>query len=190
MGAFDHVLILLSFVYALALTHLLSRVAGLYFARERLRFSWLAALMALNGVLAVVVNWLALWPMRSAASWDIASIAAQFLFAIVLYFQCAVAAPEAAAEGAIDLDAYYWREYRTFYALALTGVIVVMAGNFTFLKTTDPQIFWTWQVFCFADMVPLVLALSIRGRWAQFTAAISGTALSAAMCIFVEGTLR
>ncbi len=190
MHAFDHVLVLLSFVYALALTHLLSRVAGLYFARERLRFSWLAALMALNGVLSVLNNWLALWPLRSTTSWDIASIAFQFVFAILLYFQCAVATPEAPAEGAIDLDAYYWKEYRTFYALSLAGLITIMAGNFTFLKTAAPSAFWTWQAICLVYALPIVLALCKRARPAQYAAAIAGAAMSAAMCVFMDGVLR
>ena len=190
MGAFDHVLILLSFVYALALTHLLSRVASLYFARTRLKFSWLTALMALNGVLAVLSNWLALWPMRSAASWDIASIVLQFVFSIVLYFQCAVAAPEADADGPVDLEAYYWTEYRTYYALALAGVITVMAGNFIFLKTASPGLFWTWQIVCAVDAAPIVLALAVRARWAQYVAAIAGAAMSVAICVYMEGVLR
>ena len=38
MGAFDHVMVLLSFVFALALTHLLSRVGSLMLARKRVRF--------------------------------------------------------------------------------------------------------------------------------------------------------
>ncbi len=38
MSSFDFVLILLSFVYALALGHVLQRVGGLLVARERVRF--------------------------------------------------------------------------------------------------------------------------------------------------------
>jgi hypothetical protein len=39
MAAFEHVLALLSFVYALALTHLLARIVALFDARARVKFS-------------------------------------------------------------------------------------------------------------------------------------------------------
>jgi hypothetical protein len=190
MGAFDHVTVLLSFVYALALTHLLSRAAAIYVARARVRFSWLTALMAVNGILNVLNNWLALWSLRSASSWDIASIACQFVFAIAVFFQCALAIPEAAPEGPIDLEAYFWREYRAFYSVALAGVLIIMAGNFTFLKTADPAAFWTWQIVCLVDALPIVLALCVRTRWMQYGAAITSALLSVAMCVALDGVLR
>ena len=60
MSAFEHVTALLSFVYALALTHLLARIAELIVTRERVKFSGLLALGMVNAVLMVFVNWLSL----------------------------------------------------------------------------------------------------------------------------------
>src|SRR5438552_19073120 len=90
MSAFEHVTALLSFVYALALTHLLARIAELIIARERVKFSGLLALGMVNAVLMVFVNWLSLWDLRSVTNWDIASIAIQFLFAVSVYVICAL----------------------------------------------------------------------------------------------------
>src|SRR5438309_10563754 len=94
MSAFEHVTALLSFVYALALTHLLARIAELIVARERVRFSGLLALGVVNVVLMVFVNWLSLWDLRSVTSWDLASIAIQFLFAISVYVISALVGPK------------------------------------------------------------------------------------------------
>jgi len=44
MTAFEHVTTLFSFVYALALTHLLARIAELVVARDRAKFSGLLTL--------------------------------------------------------------------------------------------------------------------------------------------------
>src|SRR5947209_569664 len=85
MSAFEHVTALLSFVYALALTHLLARIAELIIARERVKFSGLLALGMVNAVLMVFVNWLSLWDLRSVTNWDLASIAIQFLFAVSFF---------------------------------------------------------------------------------------------------------
>jgi hypothetical protein len=53
MTAFEHVTALFSFVYALALTHLLARIAELVVARDRVRFSGLLALGMTNAALLV-----------------------------------------------------------------------------------------------------------------------------------------
>lgn len=65
MSVFEHVTALLSFVYALALTHLLSRIAELVVVRERVRFSGLLALGMVNAILLVFANWLSLWDFHS-----------------------------------------------------------------------------------------------------------------------------
>src|SRR3954449_7585664 len=61
MTPFEHVTALFSFVYALALTHLLARVAELIVARDRVKFSGLLALGMANAVLLVFSNWLSIW---------------------------------------------------------------------------------------------------------------------------------
>jgi hypothetical protein len=134
MNAFDHVLVLLSFVYALAITHLLSRVASLYFARERVTVYGLQVLLILIAISQVFFSWLELWPFRSTPKWDLLSIAVQFVYAVELYFLCSVAAPEVKDGEQIDLKAFFWREYRTFYGLGLAAIVTAMAGNFTFLE--------------------------------------------------------
>ena len=94
MSAFEHVTALLSFVYALALTHFLARIAELIVARERVKFSGLLALGMVNAVLLVFVNWLSLWDLRSVTSWDLASVAIQFLFAVSVCVVCALVGPQ------------------------------------------------------------------------------------------------
>ncbi|HLW34385.1 MAG TPA: hypothetical protein VKS98_01885 [Chthoniobacterales bacterium] len=56
MSAFEHVTALLSFVYALALTHLLARIAELIVARDRVKSSGLLVLGMVNAILLVFVN--------------------------------------------------------------------------------------------------------------------------------------
>jgi hypothetical protein len=58
---FEHVTILLSFVYAIAMTHLLSSATELVLARDRVRFSGLYVLWMLNALLILLVNWMAIW---------------------------------------------------------------------------------------------------------------------------------
>ena len=94
MGSFDFVLVLLSFVYALALGHVLSRVGGLLIGRDRVRFSGLLALAIVNAVAQVYVDWLAMWDFRSLAEWDLLTVTLFFLSSLLLFLMCAAVAPE------------------------------------------------------------------------------------------------
>jgi hypothetical protein len=62
---FEHVTVLLSFIYVIALTHLLSSTTGLILARDRVRFSPLLALWMILALGILFNNWLAIWALRS-----------------------------------------------------------------------------------------------------------------------------
>jgi NADH:ubiquinone oxidoreductase subunit 2 (subunit N) len=173
MTAFDHVLVLLSFVYALAITHLLSKVVALYFARERVTFYGLQALLAVIAILQVFFSWIELWPFRGTPSWDLVSIGIQFLYAVELYFLCSVALPDAKDGEVTDLAAYYQKERKTTYWLWVLVVLTAMAGNFTFLKNGDVTEFLRWQLVSLAGFIPIALALLSRSERAQWAAGIA-----------------
>jgi hypothetical protein len=172
MGAFDHVVLLLSFVYALALTHLLSRIGGLLNARERVRFSGLQALAMLNAIALVYSNWLALWDIHGISEWDLFSITSQFAFALVQYFICALAAPEVSDDGAVDLDAFYFRNRRPFYGMFLLLLASAFVANVTFLKTPNPSLFFKENATTLAFIPPILLSLLVSARWAQWAGSV------------------
>lgn len=61
---FQHVTVLVSFIFAIALTHVFSSASQLILARERVRFSWLLSVSMLNAALGVIINWLGLWDLQ------------------------------------------------------------------------------------------------------------------------------
>src|SRR5579863_10097568 len=142
MNAFDHVITLLSFVFALAMAHLLSRAAALITERERVRFSGLLALAMLNAVTITFTNWLEIWDLRGVVQWDLASIATLFVFSIALYFLCAVIAPEPSAEGTVDMETYYERQRAPFYWLVVGVIGMSIASNVIFLKSPNVSLFF------------------------------------------------
>jgi hypothetical protein len=178
MTAFEHVTALLSFVYALALTHLLARIAELVVARERVRFSGLLALGMANAVLLVFINWLSLWDLRSVKSWDIVSIAVQFLFAIALYFLCVVVGPKTPDEGTIDLEDFYWRQRPYIYGVLLSIVILSLITNIAFLKSANASLFVKENLTVLPMLIPVALALVSRSRWAQWVGGLGYLALA------------
>ncbi len=165
MTAFDHVTTLLSFVYALALTHLLSRVGTLVLGRERVRFSGLQALATANAVVQVLLSWLYLWDVRTAKAMDLATIGVSFVYAITVYFICVAAAPEL-SEGTVDLEAFYWRNRRFYYGAYGLATAVALAA----VKAPDQPLSYQSELATLPFFAPCLLAFTVRARWAQWVA--------------------
>lgn len=176
MAAFDHVVLLLSFVFGLALAHLLSRVGSLTLARARVRFSPLQALMAVNAVATVFVNWLILFDMRTVKDWDLLSIAIWFGVALSCFFICAAAAPDPVEDKPIDLVAFYREHYRLFYAMVLLSEVLDVFANFDFYKVNTRLMLQT-QLATVPFFLPPVLAIAVPKPWAQWTAGLGLLAL-------------
>jgi hypothetical protein len=189
MKAFEFVVILLSFVYALALTHLLSRTGILLTNRKRVKFSGLLALAMLNCILLVYVNWLSVWDLRTVQSWDIFTITMQFVLAILLFAVCSLASPEVIGEGQIDLDDFYFEQRPLFYGTWIAAIVVAMIGNLAFLKTNDPALFIRWNSAVLPLVPPTLLAMFVRARWAQWLGGLALLAISVWLTVTFEGML-
>src|SRR5215472_17746537 len=176
MNAFEFVIILLSFVYALALTHVLSRTGALVLAYERVRFSSLSALMIANAVAQVFLGWLILWDLRSLARWDLVAIIGQFALGVLTYFMCLFAAMDVEPTGEIDLEARFWRQRRPFYASVLILYVLSLPVNAAFLETPHPSLFLQEDAVSIVSLVPIALALFLSMRWAQW---VGGTGMLA-----------
>ncbi len=172
MSAFEHVTALLSFVYALALTHLLARIAELIVARERIKFSGLLALGMVNAVALVFVNWLALWDLRLVTSWDFASIAIQFLFAVSVYVICALIGPKMPDDGTIDLEDFFWRQRTYFYGAIIVCLALALLANLDFLKTPNTALLVKENLGTIAILVPSLVGLISRNYVVQWVAGV------------------
>src|SRR5437764_4633356 len=189
MTAFEHVTALLSFVYALALTHLLARIAELVVARERVRFSGLLALGMANAVLLVFINWLSLWDLRSVKSWDIVTITVQFLFAVALYFLCVLVGPKTPDEGPIDLEDFFWRQRPYFYGALVACAVLSLFANLDYLKTANAALFLKENLTVLPMFIPTLAALISRKRWVQWAAGLCWLAMILGYTIMFCSTL-
>ena len=189
MSAFEHVTALLSFVYALALTHLLARIAELIVVRERVKFSGLLALGMVNAVLLVFVNWLSLWDLRSVTNWDLASIAIQFLFAVSVYITCALVGPKMPDDGTIDLDDFFWRQRSYFYGAIIVCLVLALLANLDFLKTPNTALLVKENLGTIAILVPAVVGLISANSVIQWVAGVSLLALTIGFAIMFSSHL-
>jgi hypothetical protein len=175
--AFDYIITLLSFVYALAIAHLLATVAELVRARKRVRFSWLNAAWMVVGLLTLVAWWIGMWDMRGISAWSTPLIAFLFVVAFVLYLQVRLTCPDVPREGAIDLDAFHRDNGRDYIAaFAVTAALTVAAntlfGEMTSVEELIVQNLAVIPMFAIA----VIAAISFR-PWVQTGAAIAELAL-------------
>jgi heme/copper-type cytochrome/quinol oxidase subunit 4 len=185
LTAYDHVTTLLSFVYALALTHILSRVAALILARERVAFSPLQAVMTLNAVIQVLISWLYLWDGRNAGPLSLSTIIVAFVYTIILYFVCASATPEA-TDHSVDLEEFYWRSRRVFYGFYLLSNIATIFA----LRSPTGEFPIAAELATVPFFAPCILALAVPARWAQWVSGVGLFVVSATWLLLFNSALR
>src|SRR5438045_2063200 len=109
MHPFDFIIVFLSFVYALALTHLLFAATRMIRHRRELIFSWPHALWMLAIALTLGANWLSLWDFHTLQDVDLVTIVAGLAFSTVQYFVCALVSPDFEEGETYDMRMFHER---------------------------------------------------------------------------------
>jgi hypothetical protein len=172
LGAFDHIILLLSFVYALAIAHLLSTTAMLIRRSAEVRFSALNAFWMLNALVVIMANWLSFWDLRTLPRWSVATIFFTFVIAFTNYLQAALVCPEADGEGHLDLVEFQSRQRTRIAGSFLASGVTALVANFAYGRVFG-VVTWDKQNLAVIPMlVGCLIALIWRARWAQIAAAI------------------
>jgi hypothetical protein len=167
---FAHFTLLLSFVFALALAHVLSSATDLVRERNRVHFSWTHGLWMATAVIALFGNWMALWNHRNLKL-DIASSAIQFLFTIVQYFTCSIVSPRVPERGRIDLWRYHESHKRQYLTAFLILGLFAVGLNVYFwwrLGAREPVHFLFSQLNVVPIVLCVVIAMFAKPVWLQF----------------------
>lgn len=182
MVAFNHVLTLMAFVFAVSLAQLLIRISALVADREKVVFSGLSGLAMANAILLVYLNWLAMYELRDAGNWNLLSISATFLFALSICFICTLAAPQSLASGAIDMDGFYWKQRKIYYGSWIVCETLAIFANRLFATPSLASKLSAENLLNLAMFPPILLALAVPKRWAQW---VGGGALFAVNATFL-----
>jgi hypothetical protein len=107
---FEHVTILLSIIFALAMTHILASATELVWQRRNIRFYGLHALWMANALLGLLCYWLSIWELAAVRRWTGLAIVLQFIPAIVQYFACSLLSMRREGTEIMDMKAFYERQ--------------------------------------------------------------------------------
>ena len=107
MHAYDFILLLFSFVYAAAVTHLLSTAGEIIIASKRIHFSWFNAGWMGAALLFTCAWWIGLWDLHTTTVWSVGAIAFYFSVAAGIYLVARLVSPRIPEKGEIDLGAFH-----------------------------------------------------------------------------------
>lgn len=114
MNAFEFVILFFSFIYTLALTHLLFAWTRMIRHRRELLVSWPHLLWMLAALFNLTDNWISLWDFRNTTTLSLATIATGFAFVTLNYFLCALVSPDFEGGETYDMKCFHAREGPTY----------------------------------------------------------------------------
>lgn len=178
---FEHVTILLSFVFAIALTHLLSSATELVLARDRVRFSGLHTIWMANALLGLLVNWLSLGGLVIIRHWTVPEVVLQFAAAVIQYFTCSTLSIHVRDDETLDVPRLFDRQRPVIFASFVAMAIMSMIQNY-WDRNNSAGLSPTSWIGENLGVLPLLLAALIAGwarpLWLQWAAALATVGLT------------
>ena len=167
LGPFEFIILFFSFIYTLALTHLLLAAAQMIRRRRSLVFSWPHALWMLNALLLLVCNWISLWDFHRLTRMTLPVILGGFVLVGLMYLVCALIAPDSEDGDGLDLRAFHEREGRTYILVFAAYLPVAFVLNVAASAGAGIQNWAGQNAIIFAMAPPILIPLLFRATWAQ-----------------------
>lgn len=167
---FQHVTVLVSFIFAIALTHVFSSASQLILARDRVCFSWLLSVSMLNAALGVIINWLGLWDLHNLKQWSLTAVVLQLGWVIPNYFSCSLVAMPYSDNGVLDMAGFFERQRRVIFSATLA--LWAMSALSTYVGRNDfewkPNDWIRFELFGLPLGICAALAGWSKPRWLQW----------------------
>ena len=183
MGPFEFVILFLSFIYTLALTHLLFAWTRMIRHRRQLVLSWPHLLWMLAAFSNLGANWLSLWDFRGLKSLSLTTVSALFILVVVNYFVCALVSPDFEEGETYDMKRFHESEGATYVAAFLLLIIASIVINLFAGAALNVTNWWNENSLVSTMLVPPIAALLIRRNWMQVLAPVVELGLAVAYAI-------
>ena len=166
MRPFDFIIMFGSFIYALALTHLLVSVSQMIRLRRSITLSWPHVFWMTAALLTLVANWISLWDFHKEEVLTIGTIALGFFISVAQYLFCSLVTPDLKDEQWYDLRRFHASEGRTYIGAASAMIVGSLLVNA--LAASGGIANWGAENGVTLAMLPfVVLPLFVRTAWFQ-----------------------
>lgn len=167
---FAHIVVFLSFIYAIAITHPLASGHELIVERSRVRWSALLTCWMIASVLLLVINWLAIFRLSTVTTWTVGQVLVHILGAVCIYYTCAFPAIRAQPGETIDMPDYFARNrvpiLGAFVLFGLAALLVNIVDYRTGGPAANGAIDRIDRVM--PNIVAEVAGLIVRATWFQW----------------------
>lgn len=170
MHPFDFILLFFSFIYTVALTHILFAATRMIRHRRELVFSWPHALWMASAFLFLSVNWLSLWDLRGVAAFSLEVIVSNFVLVVLQYFLSALVAPDFEGGDGYDLREFHLRERRTYLGAFIALMVVGVLVNFEAAMRYGLASWGQQNLIAIPALAAGLAAFFIDRRWVQIAA--------------------
>ena len=168
---FEYVIVLISIVIGLALTHLMQGVAGLIQNPKRTRIWWVHLVWVAYLFLSVVFWWWWEFQLQRIETWTFSIYLFVVFYAFYLYLICAVVFPRD-LEGYDGYEDYFLTRRGWFFGLLIGWSVIDMID--TWIKGPDyfASLGATALVFNAVLILSSVIGIVVRRGWVQATIAV------------------
>jgi hypothetical protein len=164
MSAFDYLTVLISIVLGLAIANVLTRIANVITARERVDFYWPPVAWAIWLFFIAVQHWWAEWGVRHTTQWSFGVFWLQLLVPVDMFVLSALVLPERAENGTLDLGDWYFRNRAWFFAFMFFLPALSIVEEFARSGHMSSMLNFA---FLIAFDIVIVAAYLLRSRRAQ-----------------------
>jgi hypothetical protein len=172
---FEHVTILLSIIFALAMTHILASATELVWQRRNIRFYGLHALWMANALIGLLCYWLSIWELAAVRRWTGLAIVLQFIPAIVQYFACSLLSMRREGAEIMDMKAFYERQRPAIFVAFSLMMIAAMIETYADRNNVAGHNPVDWigaELPIFLMLVATLIAGWVKQLWLQWTAGL------------------
>lgn len=167
MRPFEFIVLFLSFIYTLALTHLLFAWTRMIRHRRQLVLSWPHLLWMIAALFTLSANWLSLWDFRNVQVLSLSTVAAGLVLVVEQYFLCALVSPDFDDGETYDMKHFHACEGRTYMIAFLVLVLFAIGINFLAGATLNMANWGRENALVILQLPFILLPLVIRRNWAQ-----------------------
>lgn len=179
MHAFDFIMLFFSFIYALALTHLLLAVNAMIRYRRKIQFSAPQAIWMFDALLAVSINWISLWDFHEVREISLEAIAGGFALGIAQYLVCALVSPGFKDESDFDLRVFEKEQcgsyLSAFFVLIAVSIAVNVGGS-----ALGVQKWMSENALVLPMLAAVAVPLFVRNQWVQIAGGVAFAILNVA----------